>query len=68
MNALYLTGEIGLAFVRGLQGEHPKYLKAAACAKCFAVHSGPETDRHQFDARVSLHDLHDPYLPAFKML
>jgi beta-glucosidase len=64
----YLTGEIGAAFVRGLQGDHPRYLKAAACAKHFAVHSGPEADRHHFDARVSLRDLHDTYLPAFKKL
>jgi beta-glucosidase len=44
----FLTGRIGVAFVRGLQGDHPRYLKAAACAKHFAVHSGPEADRHQF--------------------
>ncbi|MCK6560118.1 glycoside hydrolase family 3 C-terminal domain-containing protein [bacterium] len=64
----FLTGELGAAFVRGLQGNHPRYLKAAACAKHFAVHSGPEKDRHHFDARVSLRDLHDTYLPAFKKL
>ncbi len=64
----YLTGEMASAFVRGLQGDHPRYLKAAACAKHFAVHSGPEKDRHTFDARPSLQDLHDTYLPAFKKL
>jgi beta-glucosidase len=64
----FLTGEMGVAFVRGLQGEDPKYLRAAACAKHFAVHSGPEKDRHVFDARVSLRDLNDTYLPAFKRL
>ncbi len=64
----YLTGVLGLAFVRGMQGDHPKYLKVAACAKHFAVHSGPEKDRHQFNAQVSLRDLNDTYLPAFKRL
>jgi beta-glucosidase len=64
----FLTGELGAAFVRGLQGDHPTYLKTAACAKHFAVHSGPEKDRHTFDAVVSPHDLHDTYLPAFKKL
>jgi len=64
----YLTGEMGMAFVRGLQGDDPKYLKAAACAKHFAVHSGPEKHRHVFDARVSLRDLNDTYLPAFQQL
>jgi beta-glucosidase len=64
----YLTGELGVAFVRGMQGDDPKYLKTAACAKHFAVHSGPEADRHNFDARVSRRDLNDTYLPAFKRL
>jgi beta-glucosidase len=64
----YLTGEMAAAFVRGLQGDHPHYLKTAACAKHYAVHSGPEKDRHTFDAVVSLRDLHDTYLPAFKKL
>jgi beta-glucosidase len=64
----YLTGEIGAAFVRGLQGDHPQYLKAAACAKHYAVHSGPEKLRHGFNAGVSMRDLHDTYLPAFKKL
>ena len=64
----YLTGELGVAFVHGMQGEDPKYLKTAACAKHFAVHSGPEGQRHSFDAHVSLRDLNDTYLPAFKRL
>ncbi len=64
----YLTGELGSAFVRGLQGDDPKYIKAAACAKHYAVHSGPEKDRHVFDAQVSLRDLNDTYLPAFRKL
>jgi beta-glucosidase len=63
-----LTGTLGAAFVRGLQGDHPKYLKAAACAKHYAVHSGPEKDRHHFNAQVSLRELYDTYLPAFKQL
>lgn len=62
----HLTGRIATAFIRGLQGDHPKYLKAAACAKHFAVHSGPEAERHSFDARCSPYDLWDTYLPAFK--
>jgi beta-glucosidase len=64
----YLTGRIGLAFVRGLQGDDPDHLKAAACAKHFAVHSGPEKLRHVFDAVVSPKDLFETYLPAFKLL
>lgn len=62
----YLTGRIGAAFVKGLQGDDPRYLKAAACAKHFAVHSGPEEHRHSFDAQSSDYDLWDTYLPAFK--
>ncbi len=64
----FLTGEMGSAFVRGLQGDHPQYLKAAACAKHYAVHSGPEKDRHVFNAVVSRRELYDTYLPAFKKL
>ena len=64
----FLTGEMGRAFVCGLQGDDPRYLKTAACAKHYAVHSGPEKDRHHFNAQVSLRDLHDTYLPAFKKL
>lgn len=64
----YLTSRLGVAFVKGLQGDNPTYLKAAACAKHFAVHSGPEKLRHEFDAQASLKDLHETYLPAFKAL
>ncbi len=64
----FLTGRIGLAFVKGIQGDDPKYLKAAACAKHFAVHSGPEKVRHKFNAVVSNNDLWNTYLPAFKTL
>ncbi len=63
-----LTGEMGAAFVRGLQGDDPNYLKAAACAKHYAVHSGPEALRHVFDVHPSRQDLYDTYLPAFKKL
>jgi beta-glucosidase len=63
-----LTGEMGAAYVRGLQGDHPVYLKTAACAKHYAVHSGPEGERHIFDAQASPRDLYDTYLPAFKKL
>jgi beta-glucosidase len=64
----YLTGRLGVAFIRGLQGDHPRYLKTAACAKHYAVHSGPEADRHHFDARVDTRDLLQTYLPAFEAL
>ena len=64
----FLTGQIGSAFVRGLQGYDLKYLKVAACAKHFAVHSGPEKNRHSFNANVSKQDLYETYLPAFKSL
>ena len=64
----YLTGVLGTAFVKGLQGDDPVYLKAAACAKHFAVHSGPEKLRHSFDVSPSRKDLHETYLPAFRML
>jgi beta-glucosidase len=64
----FITGEMGTAYVRGLQGDDPKYLRAAACAKHFAVHSGPEKLRHSFNAKVSRLDLYDTYLPAFKKL
>lgn len=64
----FLTGEMASAFVKGLQGDHPKYLKAAACAKHYAVHSGPEKDRHTFNAIVTKRELYDTYLPAFKKL
>jgi len=64
----YLTGEMGSSFVTGLQGNDPKYLKAAACAKHYAVHSGPEESRHKFNTDVSDYDLWDTYLPAFRKL
>ncbi len=64
----WLTGQMGVAFVRGLQGDDERYLKVAACAKHFAVHSGPEDLRHEFNATCSPRDLHETYLPAFKRL
>lgn len=71
----YLTSRMGVAFVRGLQGDDasgkpldPTYRKLDATAKHFAVHSGPEADRHTFDARPSRSDLYDTYLPAFEAL
>ena len=65
----YLTGQMGIAVVRGLQGPaDAPVLKAHACAKHFAVHSGPEWNRHQFDAEISERDLRETYLPAFKDL
>ena len=63
----YLTGTLGCAFVKGLQGDG-EYMKAAACAKHFAVHSGPEAIRHSFDARASKKDMAETYLPAFRRL
>jgi beta-glucosidase len=63
-----LTSVLASGFVRGLQGNNPRHLKTAACAKHFAVHSGPEAERHTFDAAVSTHDLWDTYLPAFERL
>ncbi len=62
----YLTGRLGVRFIRGLQG-NGKYLKTAACSKHFAVHSGPESLRHQFDARVNQKDLIETYLSAFEI-
>jgi beta-glucosidase len=64
----FLTARMGVEFVKGLQGDDPRYLKASACAKHFAVHSGPEPDRHSFDARPSERDLWETYLPAFRAL
>ncbi len=63
----FLTATLGKAFVKGLQGEG-KTLKTAACAKHFAVHSGPEASRHSFDAKANPKDLEETYLPAFKAL
>ena len=64
----YLTAILGASFVKGLQGDNPDYLKTAACAKHFAVHSGPEKVRHEFNAEVNQKDLWETYLPAFKAL
>lgn len=64
----YLTERMGLAVVKGLQGDDPNYFKTHACAKHYAVHSGPEWNRHEFDVSVSPRDLHETYLPAFEAL
>jgi beta-glucosidase len=64
----WLTARMGVAFVKGLQGDDPRYRKVDATAKHLAVHSGPEADRHHFDARPSEQDLYDTYLPAFQAL
>lgn len=64
----FLTTQLGVAFVKGLQGDNDIYLKTAASAKHFAVHSGPEKLRHEFNAVVSQKDLHETYLPAFEAL
>ena len=62
----YLTARMGVAFVVGMQGDDPRYLKVVATPKHYAVHSGPEPERHTFDARVSEADMVDTYLPAFR--
>lgn len=62
----YLTARLGVAFITGLQGDDPRYLKVAACAKHYAVHSGPEDLRHEFNAEASPKDLRETYLPAFE--
>ena len=64
----FLTATMGTAFIHGLQGDDPHYLKASACAKHFAVHSGPEADRHTFDVIIDEKDLRETYLYAFKRL
>ena len=64
----FLTGKMGTAYIRGLQGTDPKYMKTAACAKHFAVHSGPEKTRHSIDVIVDEKDLRETYLYAFKKL
>jgi beta-glucosidase len=64
----YLTARLGVSFVRGLQGDHATYRKLDATAKHFAVHSGPEADRHHFDVHPSRRDLYETYLPAFEAL
>ena len=61
----FLAAELGKEFIKGIQG-NGEFLKATACSKHFAAHSGPENDRHGFDAIVSLHDLYETYLPAFE--
>ena len=62
----FLTSRMGVAFVKGLQGDDPKYLQVVATPKHFAVHSGPESTRHTVDVTVSKHDEEDTYLPAFR--
>ncbi len=64
----YLTGVLGTSFVKGMQGDDPRYLKVAACAKHFAAHSGPEATRHGADVNPPMKDLFETYLPAFEML
>ena len=63
----FLTGQIAVNFIKGLQGNDQQYLKLVATSKHYAVHSGPEPDRHSFNAEVSEYDLRETYLPAFKM-
>lgn len=63
----HLTGRMAVQFIRGLQGEHPHYLKTVATVKHFAVHSGPEPERHEFDARATPKELYEFYLPQFEM-
>lgn len=62
----YLTSRLGVAFVKGLQGDDPKYYETIATPKHFAVHSGPEPERHRFNVTPSRFDLEDTYLPAFR--
>ncbi len=62
----YLTSRLGVEFVKGLQGDDPHYLKVIATPKHYAVHSGPEPERHGFDAKVYERDLRETYLPAFR--
>lgn len=62
----YLTSRMGVAYVTGMQGDDPKYLKTLTTSKHFAVHSGPEPTRHSVDVKASLHDMEDTYLPAFR--
>jgi beta-glucosidase len=64
----YLTGTLGVQFVRGMQGSHPVYLKTAACAKHYVVHSGLEKIRHEFNALPPVRDFRETYLPAFERL
>jgi beta-glucosidase len=62
----YLTSRIGVAYVKGLQGDDPKYLKVVSSVKHYAVHSGPEPERHTFDAKIDERDMRETYLPAFR--
>ncbi len=62
----YLTSRLGVRYIKGLQGHDEDHMKAAACAKHFAVHSGPEPERHHFNAVASVQDMRETYLPAFK--
>ncbi len=62
----YLTSRLGVRFIEGLQGHDENYMKASACAKHFAVHSGPEELRHRFNAEATVQDMYETYLPAFK--
>jgi beta-glucosidase len=62
----YLTSRLGVVFTKGLQGDDPRYLKLVATPKHYAVHSGPESNRHHFDAQASQRDLRETYLPAFE--
>lgn len=64
----WLTSRMGVAFVKGMQGDHPRYLKTTTCMKHFAAHSGPEGERHSFNAEPPLKDLYETYLPAFEAL
>lgn len=64
----FLTSKLGVAFVKSMQGDNPKYFKTITTAKHFAVHSGPEPSRHEFDAKPTKRDLWETYLPAFKSL
>ncbi|MBK8778019.1 MAG: glycoside hydrolase family 3 C-terminal domain-containing protein [Saprospiraceae bacterium] len=63
----FLTGTLGIQFIRGLQGDDPYFFKTIATVKHFAVHSGPEPERHEFDAKASLKDMNETYLPQFEM-
>ena len=62
----FLTSRLGVAFIQGLQGDEPKFIKAMGCAKHYAVHSGPEPDRHRFDAEPPERDFYETYLPHFE--
>jgi beta-glucosidase len=63
----YLTGSLGVAFIEGVQGNDPKYMEAMACAKHYAVHSGPEPERHSMNVDPPERDLYETYLPQFEM-